>query len=447
MDFSGRVNGLEMKLLSQSNYKVWKTCMKSYLVSKDLWDVVNGSNTSPPDDGSENSNATLDYLFNKKNKARLQIFENELRLLRSTNKKNSHSWFEARIYSICDVDSRMGSTTILGGELLAKQLASVFVKEGEENALVANKRNFKGKTRDVPHSRSSGGSHSPGEKKESSNYYGKKPIRCYQCGEVGHIKRYCRANESNMDKKVVEEEKEDEEWGNCLVAEARAIDAMISINTEKGWIEDIEYNIADHMEKQEIDVVSMKQEIFEDILIGNRVVAIDEIKEEDLEPKISETICVSGDLYRESIEGDVLETKVSGQSSTISRSTNYSKQILKADGESRDQIEKEADIEVLKTNDMIFESSETANKFIEEMIREYGSGSYVGVDTSQVSDAEKLRERGSSKTQQGDNLHGPFDNGKSLSFEEAKGVQKKILRFSPRRNSKLYLSSSMTSVG
>ena len=45
-------------------------------------------------------------------------------------------------------------------ELLAKQLASIFVK-GEENALVANKRNFKGKTRNIVHSRSSDGSLSP----------------------------------------------------------------------------------------------------------------------------------------------------------------------------------------------------------------------------------------------------------------------------------------------
>ncbi|KAH0676665.1 hypothetical protein KY285_024466 [Solanum tuberosum] len=282
-------------------------------------------------------------------------------------------------------------------------------------------------------------------KEESSNYYGKKPLRCYRCGEVGHTKRYCRAKESNMTQKVVVEV--EEEWGNCLVDEARAINAMISINIERDWIDYIEYNIVDHVEKQETDVVDMKQEIFEDALIGDTVAAIEETKEEDHEKEISETTCASGDLYKESIGGDVLEAEVSCQSFETSRSTNDSEQILKADGESRDQIEKEADIEVSKTNDMIFESSEAANKSIEEMIRENGSGSYVGVDTSQESEVEKLRERGSSETQQRDNLHGPFDNGKSLSFEEARGVQKKILRFSPRRSSKLRLSSSVTSVG
>ena len=82
-------------------------------------------------------------------------------------------------------------------------MASVFVN-GEENALVANKRNFKGKTGDTLHSRPSGCSRSPREKEESSNYYGKKPLRCYCCGEVGHIKKYRLANESNMAQKVAE---------------------------------------------------------------------------------------------------------------------------------------------------------------------------------------------------------------------------------------------------
>lgn len=56
MDFNSRANGLEMELLNQSNYKIWRTCMKSYLVGEDLWDVINGSNTIPPADGPENSN-------------------------------------------------------------------------------------------------------------------------------------------------------------------------------------------------------------------------------------------------------------------------------------------------------------------------------------------------------------------------------------------------------
>uniref|UniRef100_M1BZJ6 Uncharacterized protein n=1 Tax=Solanum tuberosum TaxID=4113 RepID=M1BZJ6_SOLTU len=121
-------------------------------------------------------------------------------------------------------------------ELLAKQLASAFVKYGEGDALVADKRNFKGKSRDMLHSRSSGDSSFPEKKEESSNYYGKKPLRYNQCGKIGYIKRYCRAKESNMPQKVTKEEEEEEEWEKCLVAEARAIDAMVSINLEKDWI-------------------------------------------------------------------------------------------------------------------------------------------------------------------------------------------------------------------
>ena len=57
MDFSGRVNRVGMELLNQFNYKVWKACMESYLVGENLWDVVNGNDTSPLADGLENSSA------------------------------------------------------------------------------------------------------------------------------------------------------------------------------------------------------------------------------------------------------------------------------------------------------------------------------------------------------------------------------------------------------
>ena len=57
MDFSGRVNALGMVLLNKSNYMVWKTCMKSYLVGDDLWDVFNGNYISPLADEPENSSS------------------------------------------------------------------------------------------------------------------------------------------------------------------------------------------------------------------------------------------------------------------------------------------------------------------------------------------------------------------------------------------------------
>ncbi|XP_015164455.1 uncharacterized protein [Solanum tuberosum] len=379
MDFNGCVNGLGIELLNQSNYKVWNTCMKSYLVGEDLWDVVNGNDTSPPTDGPKNSCAykkwkqinakaefilkrtissglfdhiikckstheiwrTLDRLFNKKNEARLQKLENEL--ANTTQSNLSISEYSLKIKNLCSEiglfnseeaisEAQMRSIVIRGlkleyipfvtsiqgwaqqpsleefenllssQELLANQLASVFVKEGEENARVANKRNFNGKTRDMPHSRSSSGLSSPGKKEEPSNYYGKNTPRCYRCGNVGHIKRYCRANESNMAQKVTEEE---EKWGMCLVAEAPAIDAMVSLNLERDWIEDSEYNAVDHVEKQDTDVIEMKQETLEDVHIGDMIASIEEIKEINYERAVPGAIYADGDLYGESIEKDV----------------------------------------------------------------------------------------------------------------------------------------------
>ena len=66
------------------------------------------------------------------------------------------------------------------------------------------------------------------------------------CGNIGHIKTYCRAKESNMAQKLA---KVEEEWEQCLAAEARGIDVMISINLTREWIKDFEYNIFDHLEK------------------------------------------------------------------------------------------------------------------------------------------------------------------------------------------------------
>ena len=108
MDSSGR-SGLGIEVLNQSNYKVWRTCMESYLIGEDFWDVVDGSNTTSPTDEQGNVDAfkrwkqlnakaefvlkrsishglfdhimqcnsaheiwwTLDRLFNKKDEARL----------------------------------------------------------------------------------------------------------------------------------------------------------------------------------------------------------------------------------------------------------------------------------------------------------------------------------------------------------------------------------------
>ncbi|XP_009790200.1 uncharacterized protein [Nicotiana sylvestris] len=222
MDLGGRANRLGMELLNQSNYKVWKTCMESYLVGDDLWEVVNGSNTSPPADAPKNSNAlkkwkqinakaefilkrsifpnlfdhiirckstyeiwrTFNRLLNKKDEARLHILENEL--ANTTQGNPSIAEYFLNVKNLCSEISLLNSddaisevrirriiihglkaeyilfvTSIQGWiqqlsleefenllsshELLNKQMAGVSIKEGEGNALVTDKRNFKGK--------------------------------------------------------------------------------------------------------------------------------------------------------------------------------------------------------------------------------------------------------------------------------------------------------------
>ncbi|PNT74084.1 hypothetical protein BRADI_1g07562v3 [Brachypodium distachyon] len=89
--------GNGMWRLNSHNYGYWQTCMESYLQGHDLWEVIAGTETTPP----ENAEAlrkwrikvgkamfmlktpkeawdTLAKLFSRKNEARLQLLENEL---------------------------------------------------------------------------------------------------------------------------------------------------------------------------------------------------------------------------------------------------------------------------------------------------------------------------------------------------------------------------------
>ena len=47
MELSGTISGL--KKLNSSNYIYWKACIESYLQGQDLWEVVGGSETTPPE--------------------------------------------------------------------------------------------------------------------------------------------------------------------------------------------------------------------------------------------------------------------------------------------------------------------------------------------------------------------------------------------------------------
>ncbi|XP_059306174.1 uncharacterized protein LOC132057554 [Lycium ferocissimum] len=148
---------------------------------------------------------TLDRLFNKKDEARLHILENES--ANTTQGNLSITEYFLRIKNLCSEISLLNAdeaipearmrriiirglkseyilfvTSIQGWaqqpslkefenllssqELLAKQMASVSIKEGEGNALIANKRNFKGRqkrsgSREMTHSQFHEGSSSP----------------------------------------------------------------------------------------------------------------------------------------------------------------------------------------------------------------------------------------------------------------------------------------------
>ncbi|XP_070007239.1 uncharacterized protein [Nicotiana sylvestris] len=169
---------------------------------------------------------TFDWLFNKKDEAHLQILENKL--ANTTQGNLSIAEYFLKVKNLCSKISLLNPDEAISGaritriiirglkaeyisfvisiqgwvqqssleefedllsshELLAKQMASVSIKEGEGIALVADKRNFNGKSRDIVHFRSSSGSSSPGKKGESSSN-GKKPLKCYRYGkDVGTI--------------------------------------------------------------------------------------------------------------------------------------------------------------------------------------------------------------------------------------------------------------------
>ncbi|KAG6532973.1 hypothetical protein ZIOFF_006833 [Zingiber officinale] len=198
MEGTGRVAGLGLELLNQSNYRIWKTCMESYLVGEDLWDVVSTNGVVAPANIIENAEAfkkwkqqnakaefvlkrsishgifehiigcesareiwqTLDRLFNKKSEARLQMLENELAVTKQ------EGW--AQQPSLEELENLLSSQ-----ESLAKQMATTSIKEEPKSALFVKKAIF--------------------IKEKSENY----------------------ANLADVDKKL---EKEDD-WKNCFLTD------------------------------------------------------------------------------------------------------------------------------------------------------------------------------------------------------------------------------------
>nr|GEX92540.1 uncharacterized protein [Tanacetum cinerariifolium] len=76
-----------IKKLNNQNYNTWSICMASYLQGQDLWDVVDGNETTVEDDVLEHIRDaatskvawdTFTELFSKKNDTKLQLLESEL---------------------------------------------------------------------------------------------------------------------------------------------------------------------------------------------------------------------------------------------------------------------------------------------------------------------------------------------------------------------------------
>ncbi|KAL4272543.1 hypothetical protein GQ457_13G024990 [Hibiscus cannabinus] len=132
-DFASTSNGI--RKLNNHNYGYWETCIESYLQGQDLWEIVVGTDTTPPP--AENAEAlrkwkikagkalyilkttieedllehirdaetpkaaweNLAKLFSKKNEARLQLLENELAGISQGNL--SIAQYFTKVKSIC----------------------------------------------------------------------------------------------------------------------------------------------------------------------------------------------------------------------------------------------------------------------------------------------------------------------------------------------------------
>ncbi|GKV36582.1 hypothetical protein SLEP1_g44695 [Rubroshorea leprosula] len=269
MDSSGRVVGLGMELLNQSNYNVWKTCMESYLVGEDLWDVVGGDDITALENNEENAKAfkqwrqknakaefalkrsishgmfehiicyksangilqTLDRLFNKRDVSQLQFSENQLandcqpiseaRMKRHIvhGLKPEYIAYVTSLQGWAQQPSLEESKNLLSSqESLAEQMASLSMtyQDGgvdNKNVHVAKKRkNFNSKEK-------KDGAESRVGASNSSNFK-KKNFRCYRCG--GDKQGSSQSNE--------------EDWGKCFMARIASNPTLIDFKND--WIID-----------------------------------------------------------------------------------------------------------------------------------------------------------------------------------------------------------------
>ncbi|KAL3501592.1 hypothetical protein ACH5RR_036041 [Cinchona calisaya] len=268
MDSSSRFNGLGMELLNQSNYKVWRSCMESYLVGEDLWDIVGGDNakSTEPNEGNAEvmkkwkilngkaefalkrsiSHGLFEHIIKCKSANEIKNLCSEISLLDPDEPisearlrrhivrglKSEYTPFITSIQGWAQQPSLEELENLLNShESLAKQIAGIHISEGEGDALLADGKNFKRREWKFDQNR---------DVADSSEKGGRKLITCHRCGKPGHIKKKCRVRvqETNVAATEEDDSQMDEDWGKCFVAKAKSIDALASINFEDEWIVD-----------------------------------------------------------------------------------------------------------------------------------------------------------------------------------------------------------------
>ena len=143
-----------IKKLNNNNYNTWATCMMSYLQGQDLWEIVGGSETTPPEEDVNGAlrkwrikagkamfslkttieEEMLEYirdkntpkeawdtfvtLFSKKNDTRLQLLESEL--LSISQRDMTIAQYFHKVKSICREITELDPKSVIGEDRMKR---------------------------------------------------------------------------------------------------------------------------------------------------------------------------------------------------------------------------------------------------------------------------------------------------------------------------------------